>query len=212
MATPDHLALATQDLAGTVALLADLLGVAPSPGGRHPALGTRNHLLRLGPATYLEVIGPDPDLPDPDGPRPFGVDEAVTPRLGGWAVAVDDIGAAVAGARALGYDPGEPMHGERHNPDGSTVAWWLTTFLTPHRRIVPFLMQWESVPHPAETAAPGCRLVSLHAEHPEPPAVTAWPALALDVPLRRGDEPRLVAEVEGPAGRVLLTSDAIHPA
>jgi hypothetical protein len=40
-------------------------------------------------------------------PRPFGVDGLSRCRLAGWALACDDIDAAVAQARSRGYDPGE---------------------------------------------------------------------------------------------------------
>ena len=70
----DHLVYAVPDLAAGVAAITALLGVAPSPGGPHPGLGTRNFLVSLGESCYLEIIGPDPEQPQPSRPRPFGLD------------------------------------------------------------------------------------------------------------------------------------------
>ena len=65
--------------------LEKLLGVRATPGGQHPGAGTRNALIALGPTTYLEVVGPDPDQPQPDNTRLFGVDGLTAPRLVTWA-------------------------------------------------------------------------------------------------------------------------------
>jgi hypothetical protein len=60
----DHLVYGTPDLGmGTNAR--QLLGLRATPGGQHRAEEPATHWSRLGPATYLEIIGPDPDQPTP---------------------------------------------------------------------------------------------------------------------------------------------------
>src|SRR5436305_5923314 len=80
----DHLVYASNDLSRSSADVARLLGAIPEPGGSHVGRGTRNELLSLGGATYLEVIGPDPTQSAPEGPRPFGIDDLTGPALVAW--------------------------------------------------------------------------------------------------------------------------------
>ena len=81
----DHLVYATPDLDASVEALAKHLGTEPVPGGAHPGWGTRNALIGLGTGVYLEIIGPDPSQPDPEGARPFLIDDLTDARLVTWA-------------------------------------------------------------------------------------------------------------------------------
>ena len=191
--TLDHLVYATPDLGRTVRRIAELTGVEPVEGGPHPGLGTRNHLLGLGELRYLEIIGPDPDQPEPEEPRPFGIDELTGPRLAAWAIRAADIEARVARSRALGYDPGpiEPL--ARRTPDGEMLRWRLTF---PYEVVVPFLIDWGRTPHPARHL-PVVRLTAFAAAHPEPEGVRRrLAALGVDIDVREG-EAGLTAVVGG---------------
>jgi hypothetical protein len=59
----DHLAIGAETLDEGVEAVEAALGVPLAPGGGHPAMGTHNRLLSLGPGEYLEVIAIDPDAP-----------------------------------------------------------------------------------------------------------------------------------------------------
>jgi catechol 2,3-dioxygenase-like lactoylglutathione lyase family enzyme len=196
--TLDHLVYATPDLEESVRLLAKLTGVRPVEGGPHPGLGTRNHLLGLGELRYLEIIGPDPGQPEPERPRPFGIDELAEPRLAAWAVRAADIEARVARSRTLGYDPGpiEPL--SRRTPEGELLRWRLTF---PYEPVVPFLIDWGRTPHPARRP-PVVPLTGFTGSHPEPALVGArLAALGVELEVHEG-EPGLTAVL---GGRTTLT-------
>ncbi|MCX5051888.1 MULTISPECIES: VOC family protein [unclassified Streptomyces] len=165
----DHLVLATPELAATVADFARRTGVTPVPGGAHVGFGTRNHLVALGGAGYLEIIGPDPEQSAPDGPRPFDVDRLVAARTVTWAISPPDLDLAVAAARARGYDPGPVLQMSRRRPDGTLLEWRLTDGDTAHPSgLVPFLIDWGSSAHPTAADLPVTPLLRLSATAPDP--------------------------------------------
>ena len=201
----DHLVYATPDLEGTAEELAGRLGVALSPGGRHVGVGTRNVLADLGGGAYLEVIGPDPDQPEPPRPRPFGIDALSEPRLLTWAVRVRGIDAVVERARAAGHDPGPVAALSRRTPEGTLLEWTLTSPPADGGGVVPFVIDWGDARHPSESAARGLRLASLRAEHPDPDRVrAAVAALGERLDVEAGPEPALEATLDTPHGAIVL--------
>ena len=218
----DHLVYATDNLDRTCSLIADALGVRPTPGGQHTGRGTRNYLLSLGNGGYLEIIGPDPDQPEPDGSRPFGVDEIVGERLVTWAVSTADIHRSCDTLLAVGVDPGPPTSMQRKLPDGSVLSWHLTTpFAVNESGIVPFLIDWgigarTGPTHPSMTAPTGVSVVSLSAFTPRLHLLVhaALEALGLSVPLAEPPPNAsadslgaggLTAVLDGPRGRFILS-------
>jgi Glyoxalase-like domain len=202
----DHLVYAGPDLAEAVARVTALTGVTPAPGGRHVGLGTANHLADLGAGMYLEVIGPDPAQPDPEGPRPFGIDELTEPALVAWAVRTPDIDATIAAARVHGFDPGDAIEMSRETGDGEVLRWRLTPPSTPGT-LHPFLIDWGSTPHPTTRGLPSLPLLMVTGTHPDPDSVLAvTDALGLELLVRRADRAGLVAAVRTPEGRQVALS------
>jgi hypothetical protein len=201
----DHLVYAVPDLAAGVAAIAALLGVAPSPGGPHPGLGTRNFLVSLGESCYLEVIGPDPEQPQPSRPRPFGLDRLTGGRLVGWAIHDSDLERRVARSREKGYDPGPILPLSRQSPSG-LIEWRLTMRGEPGGDgLVPFAIDWGKTPSPALSSTPGCTLRGLRAEHPRPEEIeTMVEAFGTQIDVTRGTAPALVARIATPRGEVEL--------
>ncbi len=184
----DHLVLATPDLAATVADFARRTGVTPAPGGAHVGLGTRNHLVGLGGSGYLEIIGPDPEQSAPDAPPPFGVDELTGPRTLTWAISPPDLDAAIAKARAHGYDPGPAHPMSRRRLDGTLLEWRLTDGAAAHPSgLVPFLIDWGMSAHPTASGLPALPLLTMSATAPDPDELRPLlAALGTDLDLTEG--------------------------
>ena len=204
----DHLVYATPDLQLGIETAEKLFGVRATPGGQHPGQGTRNALIALGPATYFEIIGPDPAQPKPAGGRRFGIDDLKAPRLLTWVAKGKSLDKFAADAKARGIDLGAVIPGSRKRPDGVVLSW---TYTDPRTvladRLVPYFIDWGSSPHPSATAAKGVTLLSLRAEHPDAEKVQSMlKQLGLDLVVTRGPKPSLMATFDSPKGRVELKS------
>lgn len=202
----DHLVYATPDLRLGIDTVEKLLGVRATPGGQHPGLGTRNALVALGPSSYLEIIGPDPEQPKPAGRRRFGIDELKAPRIVGWVAKGTDLEKLVAAAAGRGVKLGAVIPGSRRRPDGVVLSWRYTdpsTVLADG--VVPYFIDWGTSPHPSATAARGGSLVQVRAEHPEAERTQKMlDVLALDLRVQQGPMPAIIATIDSPRGRVEL--------
>ena len=208
LAQVDHLVYATPDLQLGIDTAEKLFGVRAAPGGQHPGLGTRNALIALGPAAYLEIIGPDPDQPRPAGGRRFGIDDLKAPHLLTWVAKGMSLETFAADAKSHGVDLGAVIPGSRQRPDGVVLKW---TYTDPRvvlaDRLVPYFIDWGSSPHPSATAAKGVTLVGLRAEHPDAERVQKmFTQLGLHLVVTRGPMPSLIATFNSPKGQVVLKS------
>lgn len=160
----DHIAMSCTDLSAAAQELENKLEVSLAPRGEHSHMGTHNRLLSLGPDIYFELIAIDPDVPGPDRPRWFNIDNFNgPPRLTNWIIATDDMSKSLSDA-----------------PDGMGVPTPLSRadfkweMAIPDTGILPFdgwapaLIQWHGDAHPAQRLEDhGIRLQSLTLYHPE---------------------------------------------
>ncbi len=173
MAEIDHLVYAVPDLDEAIDRFERDLGVRPEIGGRHTGMGTWNALVALDfgeqPRCYLELIAPDPDQPDPAGPRPFGLDDDPGPRLTTFAVrpapgeTLDDL---IVALRSAAHDPGPAIPMSRTTPDGVELHWHLTMPTGAHGGVVPFLIDWGDTPNPAGTVTASVQLDAVRCGSP----------------------------------------------
>lgn len=202
----DHLLFAVPDLQAGIELIEDLLGIRASTGGQHIGLGTRNALIALGPACYLEIIAPDPEQTTYRKPRLLGIDDLKAPKLAAWVAKGEDLEHLASIDLGEGLKLGEVLSGSRINPGGEKLTW---RFTDPFKVIaggtIPFFINWGQSTHPATQAVPRASLTDLRAEHPEPEFVQGiLEKLSLDLPVSKGSKPALAATIRCPRGTVEL--------
>jgi hypothetical protein len=208
----DHLVIVAPSLAEGVAHVRDSLGLAMPEGGRHREMGTRNHLLRLSEATFLEVIAVDPEAEPPSRARWFGLSDPERVRadwdsgrrLRGLVARTDDLDGVLAAHGDLLGEATTVTRGALSwrfglRPDG---AW-------PADGAAPCVIDWGPRGNPA-FAMPdlGARLDDLVLAHPDPGQVRALHAkLDLRLPLRvvEGPKVRFEARIATSGGIRTLT-------
>jgi hypothetical protein len=202
----DHLVYATPDVDATRDELERRLGVRASVGGQHIGRGTRNALIAIGDASYLEIIGPDPAQPSPQSPRWFAIDTLTSPRLVTWAAHGANLPLLVADAARRGVHLGEVKDGRRERADGVLLTWQLTDPAAALENVlVPFFIDWGSSPHPSSTAIRGPRLVDLRGEHPDARRATETLAsVGVQMDVVTASHPAIVAAFQTDAGLIEL--------
>jgi hypothetical protein len=164
----DHVLLAVHDLQAGIDEFERRTGVRAQIGGSHPGRGTRNALVSLGDAVYLEIYAPNPS--DSAGPRvaeELANYTTLTPY--DWAVRSEDLDALVDSLGARTVRAGAIQPGSRLRPDGVRLEWRTLSVQDPSHPFVPFFIQWGAFSaHPATTSPRGCTLRELRFEDPEP--------------------------------------------
>jgi Glyoxalase-like domain len=202
----DHIIWGGANLAQSAQQLENLSGVQPVFGGAHPGGGTANYLISLGPRTYLEAIGPDPE--QNGGESPFLpvllATEGQNVHL--FAVSTSEIELLAQKARALGLETTGPTPGSRQKPDGELLR-WQALFFSGHDfgPYVPFVIDWLDSTHPATTSPAGARLVSVTVIHPQAQALAAlYQALGIPASVKYGETPDIIVTLDTPNGTVVL--------
>lgn len=179
----DHLSFAAgpDGLAATAQRLGELLGKEFTDGGIHPRFGTRNRILPLADAMYLEIVEVL-DHPASDK-APFGQAVRARSALGGgwlgWVVEVDDIHEV---EQRLGR---EAVAGNRHRPDGKELQWkqiGVNGLISDPQ--LPFFVEWISPgeDHPSHGAPDDFSLACLEIAG-DPHRVSEWLGQTVESPL-----------------------------
>ncbi len=204
-ATLDHLVIGGTDLGLLVAWWKQQTGTDAVRGGSHPGMGSHNALIGVDGSTYVELIAHDPDQPDPQQPRPFGIDalEPNSVQLCTMVLAVPDIASAAAAFRDAGLNPGKVFPAERTRADGVTLRWQLAIPPDPKLRgAQPSLIQWgDSTPHPGSVLPPAVRIEEVSVGLPDPTKLAAALAsIGSDLMVAETPAPMVTAHLAVPGG------------
>ena len=201
----DHLVVGGTDLGLLVAWWKQQTGTDAARGGSHPGFGTRNALIGVDDSTYVELIAHDPDQPEPEKPRLFGIDalEPNSVQLSTMVLAVSDIKAAAAAFKDAGLNPGKIFTAERTRSDGVTLKWQLA--IPPDQKMKgaqPSLIQWgEDTPHPGTSLAPLVRVEEVSVGLPDPSKLAAaLEAIGSDLVVNETAAPMVTAHFAVPDG------------
>lgn len=202
----DHLVLATPDLDQGIEFVREKLGVDAVTGGHHPVYGTRNALVSLGDACYLEIIGPDNKVLDTGEVKVFGIHALEDTRLVTWAANGSDLETLVEGSRREMIDLGAVTLGSRRQSDGRELTWNFTDPLAARNGgVLPFFIDWGDTEHPADSLPKECELLEIRLYHPHAEEVRRRLAvLDLDLPVQAAEEPRVAAKIRTPKGEIEL--------
>lgn len=204
----DHLVIAADSLEAGARYVESKFGVRPESGGQHAGFGTHNLLMSIGDGAYLEIIAPDPTQPEPNQPRPFGLDGkfmreriAVRPRLIHYVMRCADLQNQIG---TIGYALAKPTRMTR-----GSLAWDLALNSVPDAvalQPLPSLIDWGKHSSPGHSLpASGVVLAALHASGPAIQCESLKMMTSehrLTVSERRS--PMLAAEFQSPNGWVIL--------
>jgi hypothetical protein len=203
----DHLMWGAPDLALGMADAQKLFGIEPVPGGAHSGLGTRNALLGLGDAVYLEIIAPDldQDLRGTLGERFQKLDACA---LVTWAARCNDLPNLASSSAAQGLKVRGPRRTQRRTPSGDLLEWELL-FLGGHEfpGLIPFFIDWLGSPHPAAQNPRGGELLELVLRSPRHEEVAALlGGLGISLRVEPAAAPELEARIQVGSEVIALTS------
>lgn len=204
----DHLVWLAGDLDAACAQFEAMSGVKPIYGGAHPS-GTHNALVGLGERVYLEIAAP---VPGAEAGHPW-VDAArhrPEPHLYSYCMRSERTLEMLADeAKGAGIAAFGPSKGSRTTPEGKTLEWQLLIPIMPDAGgVIPFLIDWQDTPHPAQTSPSAVSLIGFEAEHPKPESLGgAMAMLAPGVRLTQSERrPGLAAQLSTPRGPLTLSS------
>ena len=199
----DHIVISAETLKQGTDYVADVLGIVPVAGGKHPLFGTHNTLIPLGDI-YLEVIAIDPDAPAPAQARWFGLDDfSGEPRITNWVCRTEKP------RRVIGKTL--PGTGEMTSVSRGDLKWQITVSKTgtlPFDGFGPAIIDWLGCPPPV-FAMPdlSCRLETFSVEHPHAITLRSFLSGLLSDKrffLRGSEAPKFELNISTPTGSKTL--------
>jgi hypothetical protein len=156
----DHVILAIDSLERGMEIFRQITGIRPVYGGVHPGRGTRDAIVSLGGARYLEITAPNPADTSQSGKERkdlFARFHRLTAY--GWAVHTSNMDSTVVQLERSGFRNLKVVPGSRARPDGKLLKWRIMRPWGSDRPVLPFFIEWSNDnPHPSTDAPGGCAL------------------------------------------------------
>jgi Glyoxalase-like domain len=201
----DHFIYAGRELEPLMGEFAQLTGVTPGKGGRHPGLGTMNALASLGPDVYFELLAIDPSqtLANNMGER---INALTHSRLFAYMLKGRELETVQKALLEHGITA-DLFDASRQTLDGKLLRWRL---LVPHQNpfgdFVPKCIDWLDSVHPAGTSTPGCTFESFEMGHPRAQQLRSLlGALGANLAVEYADRPYFRLKIRTPNGPLVLT-------
>lgn len=203
----DHIVYAVPDLEEAMNQFEQQSGIWPVFGGYHTTEGTKNAVVNLGNACYLEFLAIDKENYQVLPPRWMGVDSIATPKITRWSLKSSDLKKDSEVLRNYNAYMGVVKGGQRRMTNGKLLTWEMAMPLAePEVEIVPFLTDWQhSDTHPSEQLPEQCRLLKISATHPNPDSL--YPVLNYFYPeldVDQANQVSLSIDIQTPRGVVHL--------
>ncbi|QCW99039.1 VOC family protein [Aggregatimonas sangjinii] len=202
----DHIVYAVQDLDASISEFEEKLGMRPIFGGFHKVFGTKNALISLGDACYLELLAGDNTNTAVPKPRWMGVDMLQTNQITRWALKSNQLKMDSEILKNLNPEMGIIRGGSRNVANGGSLEWGLIMPLPyPEVELLPFMVDWStSTVHPTDKLPDmGCRLLNLYGTHPTPKIFDGiFEQLNIDLEIKTSTEIKLTAIIECPNGTI----------
>ena len=201
----DHLVWYSPELAAGERYFA-AMDLPPVYGGEHPGDATRNSLLSLDEATYVEILARDPKQPA------SSLDKELAGLKGHglyhWAVGGVDLEAIARKAKIAGYKASEVVSGGRRRPDGRLLNWKLVGLHDhPFGALMPFFIDWTESDHPALDAPRGGKLGRVELFSPDAARLNAlFKSLGLDLSAAERAKAGIAVTLESKHGPLRLES------
>ncbi|MEM9834226.1 MAG: VOC family protein [Bacteroidota bacterium] len=203
----DHIVYVIPNLEEAIDRFEQQSGVRPVFGGYHTTQGTKNAIVNLGDACYLEFLATDEENHDVQPPRWMGVDLITTPKITRWSLKSSDLGKDSEILKNYNPSMGVVKGGQRNMTNGQLLTWEMSMPLAePEVEIIPFLTNWQySDIHPSEPLPEQCHLLRISAVHPDPNSL--YPVLNYFYPefeLTQAEQVSLSIEIQTPNGVLYL--------
>lgn len=204
----DHIVYAVKNMNTALDSIEHQLGVRPIFGGRHLNKGTKNALLNLGNACYLEILSIDEENKNIPAPRWMGIDLIENSCITRWALKSNQL---EEDRNILNnYDPSlsEVFQGERQTEKGSILKWkMLLPKAEPKIELAPFMVDWSnSVEHPTLGLSNLCSLEEIKFKAPKEQLSirNCFNSLFDKVLIQESKKEQISIIIKGPKGLLIL--------